>query len=137
MKGKPMQRREFIVGLGGAAALPMAVRAQQSALPVIGFLHSGSAASFAPMVAGFRRGLAETGYVEGQNVVIEYRWAENQNNRLPSLAADLVRHKVAVIVGNTEGTLAAKSATGCTSWFPKPARSGFLLIPNFQPPPTN
>jgi len=106
-----MKRRTFIVGLGSAAALPMAASAQQSALPVIGFLHSGSAASFAPMVAGFLRGLAETGYVEGQNVVIEYRWAENQNNRLPAMAADLVRHQVAVIVGNTEGTLAAKSAT--------------------------
>jgi len=104
-----MRRREFIAGLGSAAGWPLAARAQQ--LPVIGFLNGGSPGGYAPMVAGFRQGLKETGYVEGQNVAIEFRWAEGQYARVPAMAAELVGRQVAVIVANTPGNLAAKAAT--------------------------
>jgi putative ABC transport system substrate-binding protein len=107
-------RREFITLLAGAAAAwPLAVKAQQPKTPVIGFLHVASASPFLHLVAGFREGLKELGYVEGQNIAIEFRWAEGQYERLPSMAADLVGRKVAVIVtgGGERSIFAAKAAT--------------------------
>jgi putative ABC transport system substrate-binding protein len=107
-----MRRREFIAGLGSAAAWPLAARAQQAALPVVGYLGTGSSAEDKNITVPFLQSLKETGYVEGQNVAIEYRWAENQYDRLPGLVADLVRHRVAVIVASsTPAALAAKAAT--------------------------
>jgi len=106
-----MRRRDFIAGLGSVAAWPVAARVQQRAVPVIGFLNSGSPDGYAPMAAGFRQGLKETGYVEGQNVAIEYRWAGGQYDRVPPMAAELVRRQVAVIVANTPGVLAVMAAT--------------------------
>ncbi len=109
-----MRRRKFITLLGGAAAaLPLKARAQQPAIPVIGYLSSGSPAAFSPMVAALRRGLTEASVVEGKDFVIEYQWAEGQYDRLPTLAADFVRRQVAMIVatGGSRPALAAKAAT--------------------------
>jgi putative tryptophan/tyrosine transport system substrate-binding protein len=107
-----MRRREFIAGLGSAAAWPVVARAQQSAMPVIGYLGNNSPQATAPFLAAFHLGLKEVGYVEGQTATIEYRWAQGQNDRLSVLAAELARHRVAVIVtGGLASAFAAKAAT--------------------------
>jgi len=110
----PTRRRELVLALGGAAVTwPIAARAQQAPMPAVGFLHSASMRNYELQLNGFREGLANAGYVEGRNVTIEYRWAESQLDRLPALAADLVRRPVAVIAacGSPAAALAAKSAT--------------------------
>jgi putative ABC transport system substrate-binding protein len=108
-----IRRRELIAALGAAAAWPLAARAQQPVIPVIGYLHSASSAPYAHLVGAFRQSLREAGYVEGENVAIEYRWAEGRYDRLPALAAELVSRHVALIVaqGGDPSILAAKSAT--------------------------
>jgi putative ABC transport system substrate-binding protein len=112
-----MRRREFITLIGGAATWPLTASAQQPAIPVVGYLDLASAQSTVPLVAAFRKGLDETGYVEGRNVSIEYRWADNQGERLLALAVDLVRRNVAVIA-TPISTLAATAAKAATSKIP-------------------
>src|SRR3974377_1195693 len=106
-----MRRRDFIKVIAGSAAWSLAARAQQPTMPVVGFIRDGSAEGNARYVAGFRKGLSETGYVEGQNVTVEYHWLEGKYDRLPELLADLVRRQVAVIATPNIGALAAKAAT--------------------------
>ena len=112
-----MNRRELLLLLGGTMTAPRALGAQQKAMPVIGYLGGASPGPFAPFVAAFRHGLSEAGYVEGQNLVIEYRWAEGQYDRLPALAADLVGRKVDVIA-TSGGPVPARAAKNATATIP-------------------
>ena len=127
-----MKRRDFLGVLGGAAAWPIAARAQQPAMPVIGMLHGVSAAQWTDRMVGFHRGLREAGFTEGRNVAIEYRWAEGQFDRLPAMAIDLIGHKVAVILAGASD-VAIKAAMAATKTTPivftsasDPVRAGFV-----------
>jgi len=125
-----MRRRGFITLVGGAAAWPLAARAQQPAMPVIGFLHIASPGAYVHVVAAFRRGLMENDLVEGRNITVEYRWGEGQLDRMPSLLADLLDHQPSVIVASLQGAQAAKSA-GVTipvvfSTSDDPVKQGFV-----------
>jgi putative tryptophan/tyrosine transport system substrate-binding protein len=134
-----VNRRDLITLLGGAAAWPLAARSQQPALPVVGFLRSTAAASSAHLVDAFRQGLTEAGFVEGQNVTIDYRWADDQDNRLAALTADLVRRQAAVIVTNSIGVRVAKTVTATTPLVfvagSDPVRTG--LVPSLNRPGGN
>jgi putative ABC transport system substrate-binding protein len=111
-----MRRREFIGLIGGAATWPVAVRAQQTAIPVIGLLHSASASTFAEHIPAFYKGLSEAGYVDGQNVTVEYRWAEGRNEILPALAASGANTSVWTIVGSISVALVRARPTRCAGW---------------------
>ena len=141
MQSDRLKRRKFIALLGGAVALPLAARAQQSAMPVIGVLHGVSAAQWTDRMAGFHRGLGEAGFAEGRNVAIEYRWAEGEFDRLPAMAADLVSRRVAVISAGAPD-VAIRTAMAATKTIPivfttasDPVSAGF--VPSLARPGEN